>query len=78
MNRLLHSLVVDRYDRRVGKQVCGSSAAVGAPHRLGAGRRVGRLNIDHLVAVILRSLLKEVSAPAAQPEQRQRFSFISL
>lgn len=58
----LHSLVVDRYHGRVGEQVCGPSAAVGAAHRLGAGGRVGRLHVHHLVAVVLRSLLKEASA----------------
>lgn len=66
----LHSLVVDRYNRWVGKQVCGSSAAVDTTHWLGTRRCIGRLNIDHLVAVILCILLKEVSAVHYKPCSR--------
>ena len=41
------SLVADGYDGRVGKEIIGSSTAVSTAHRLGAGRDIGCLNVNH-------------------------------
>ena len=41
------SLVADGHDGRVGKEVIGSSTAVSTAHRLGAGRDIGCLNVNH-------------------------------
>jgi len=47
------SLVADGYDGRVGKEVVGSSVAVGAAHRLAAGRDIGRLSVNHFWPLLL-------------------------
>lgn len=71
-----NSLVVDRYDGWVGEEICGSPTAVGTAHWLSAGWHVGRLNVDHLVTILLcgkyqqKRLVGEIYHPLGKKTRR--------
>lgn len=50
---MLNSLSVDRDYGWVGEEVRCPSTAVGTAHWLGAGWHIRRLNVDHLMTVLL-------------------------